>query len=415
MKTIHMNWKADLGASRDVGEFDKKGFEIFLGWFENWRVGKRLDPGREAAVRFWREQVVAGERQDWQLRQWGEAMQWYLRWLEICEEHGREARSLPERLKLAAHSLGARRGLAYTTRKRYAGWLAQYGAWVGDARAVMDTERACGWLAHLVDERKMSYSSQKSALNALAFFFKDICGMEEVNLRVRLRKTERRIPVVLSREEVGRVIDRMDGIYQVAARLQYGSGLRVSELMRLRVKEIDWGRGQIHVRGGKGDKDRVTVLPLEVREDLAALRDPARALFDADRAEQLAGVKLPNALARKFPGADTRWEWFWLFPSEQLSHDPDCGTLRRHHLHAESYRSALRRAVAAAGIEKRVTPHVLRHSFATHLLESGTDIRTIQELLGHADVTTTEIYTHVAQGVGGTGVRSPLDGLPEAA
>jgi integron integrase len=349
-------------------------------------------------------------------------MAWYLNWLKICEQQGREARTLAERLKSAVFSVGARRGLAYTTRKSYGGWLAQFGAWLSGeeggfvgAREAMDAERACQWLTYLVEVRELSFSSQKSALNALAFFFKDICGMEEVDLRVTLRKTEPKVPVVLSREEVGKVFAEMEGSYGLMARLQYGTGLRISELMRLRVKDFDWARQQLVVRQGKGNKDRVTMLPGELEPELVANRAEARSVYEGDRSDGLAGVKLPNALARKYPSAPKSWEWFWMFPSRETARDPDCGTLRRHHLHTESYRRALRRAVEAAGIEKLVTPHVLRHSFATHLLESGTDLRTIQELLGHEDIRTTERYTHVAEGVGGTGVRSPLEGLGVAA
>lgn len=423
-------WLNDLRRSRDVSGRDKRGFEIFLRWFESWRTGKHLSAGREAAVRFWKEQVLdignrrgaGGEdgsarerkvREAWQLQQWAEAMRWYLNWMEVCRKQKREVRTLGERLKVAVFSAGSRRGLALATRKRYAGWLAQYGAWLtangSGARDAMEQERACDWLTHLVEVGGLSFSSQKSALNAVVFFFRDVCSVDEVNLRVRLRKTAPRVPVVLSRGEVKKVIDGMDGIYKLAARLQYGSGLRISELMQLRIKDIDWERGQVVIRGGKGDRDRVTMLPLEVRKDLKEWKEKVRQVHEDDRKAKVAGVKLPTALARKFPGAGEQWQWFWLLPSGKLSGDPDCGTIRRHHLHAEGYRRAMKRAVKNAGIEKRVTPHVLRHSFATHLLESGTDLRTIQELLGHQDVRITERYTHVAEGVGGTGVTSPLD------
>ncbi|MFT5109530.1 MAG: integron integrase [Pseudoalteromonas tetraodonis] len=422
MNTYLQNWHADLKASRDLNTSEIRGFEILLSWFDGWRIGLCLNPGRPAAERFWKEQVRSKGREEWQLLQWAEAIRWYLRWLDICLHQKREVRGLAERLKVAAYSVGARRGYMPNTRKRYGGWLAKFGAWVsgadgseakGGALEAMNPAVACEWLTYLVEVKGMSYSSQKSALNALAFFYKSVCGMEEVDLRVRLRKTQARVPVVLSQGEVARVIEQLSGKYQLMARLQYGTGIRISELMSLRVKDFDWERNQVVVREAKGDKSRVTMLPAGVKAELFARRDVVRPVFEMDRANGLAGVKLPTLLARKYPSAPESWQWFWMFPSKKLSFDPDDGTERRHHLHAESYRKALRKAVEAAGIEKRVTPHVFRHSFATHLLETGTDIRTLQELLGHEDVKTTERYTHVAQGVGGTGVRSPLDAMAD--
>ena len=185
--------------------------------------------------------------------------------------------------------------------------------------------------------------------------------------------------------------------------------MRLKELMRLRIKDIDIDRRQITIRQGKGDLDRVTVLPEALVGKLQAHLKAVRALYEADQAAGHPGVALPGALTRKFSKAGSRWEWFWIFPAAELSSDPESGIVRRHHIHEGSYTNALARAVEAAGIGKRVTSHVFRHAFATHLLESGKDLRTIQELLGHADVKTTEIYTHVAKGVGGTGVKSPFD------
>jgi integron integrase len=190
--------------------------------------------------------------------------------------------------------------------------------------------------------------------------------------------------------------------------LMYGSGLRLTELLRLRVKDLDLDRGQVVVRAGKGDKDRVTVLPEKLAERLRAHRDRLRELHDADREAQVAGVWLPEALERKYPGAGKSWPWFWLFPSRQLMHDPHSGLYRRHHLLDASFQHAIREAARSAKLNKRVTPHTLRHSFATHLLEMGTDIRTVQDLLGHVDVATTQIYTHVMKRPG-LGARSPFD------
>jgi integron integrase len=197
--------------------------------------------------------------------------------------------------------------------------------------------------------------------------------------------------------------------YGLAARLQYGAGLRLSELVRLRIKDVDLERGTITVRIGKGNKDRQTVLPKSLQKEVAAQIERAREVWKLDREAGLNGVYMPGALARKFRRAAETFEWFWLFPARQTSTDPQSGVRRRHHLHGKVYNEAVKRAATEAGIEKRVTSHAFRHSFATHLLEGGTDLRKIQEILGHEDITTTEIYLHVATGVHGLGVVSPLD------
>jgi len=249
--------------------------------------------------------------------------------------------------------------------------------------------------------------------------------VEDPVFGVKLRKTGARVPVVLSKPETQRVFEKLErpvpspenarngqereGRYGLAARLQYGAGLRLSELVRLRIKDVDLERGTITVRQGKGDKDRMTVLPRSLRKEVAEQIERSRELWQKDREAGLDGVYMPGALARKFRRAAKTFEWFWLFPARQTSVDPESGIRRRHHLHGKVYNEAIKRAAVAAGIEKRVTSHALRHSFATHLLEAGTDLRTIQEILGHEDITTTEIYLHVATGAHGLGVVSPLD------
>ena len=410
MNTKAADWRADLDASRDLNDMEKQHYGFLVSWFESWRVRQKLEPGRAAGVAFWRGQVVVKPRKQWQLDRWAEAMSWYLRWLQCCREEGREVRSVGDRMGQAVMQAGARRGLALRTRETYAGWARRFGEWVGDARAAMDTEHGAEWLAHLVAAGKVAFATQKQALNALVFFYRDVCGMEEVRLDVRLHETKRREPVVLTREELMGLLDRLEGQYRLAAELQYGGGLRLSEVVRLRVKDIDPVREQITVRCGKGDRDRTTVLPKRVKPVLQAATAAARQLYEKDRAAGTPGVALPGALARKMSRAGERWEWFWIFPASDLSRDPESGVTRRYHLHPTVYGDAVRKAAAAAGIAKRVTTHALRHSFATHLLEGGTDLRTIQELMGHEDVKTTEIYTHVAVGVNGRGVRSPLDG-----
>ena len=292
---------------------------------------------------------------------------------------------------------------------------------MGDERAALSIEKATEFLTSVVHDEDCAYSTQKQALNAVAFFFKHVCGVENPIFGVKLKKTGTRIPVVLSNSETRRLFEKLDeptvvpkktdGRYGLAARLQYGAGLRLSELVRLRIKDIDVDRGMLTVRVGKGDKDRCTVLPKSLCKEIAEQIERAREVWTSDREAQLAGVYMPGALARKFRNAAETFEWFWLFPARQTSVDPESDIRRRHHLHGQVYNKAIKRAAVAERIEKRVTSHALRHSFATHLLENGADLRTIQVVLGHEDITTTEIYLHVAIGSNGLGVVSPLDGL----
>ena len=422
-KKLRACWRKDLSEFRGLTDQDRGGFLLLLEWFENFRLRHGLEAGRKAANIFWKTDVLGNgrQREPWQLDQWMAAIHWYLDWLAACELACADHRSLPERLRVAVVSAEARKGHAKRTKECYGAWLARYGAFADSDRDAMRVETATRFLTSVVDDEDCAYSTQKQALNALAFFFKNVCGVEDPVFGVKLKKTGARIPVVLSKEEGGRLFQKLeepekvpkksDGKYGLLARLQYGAGLRRSELVRLRIKDIDLGRGTLTVRQGKGDKDRVTVIPTSLRDELAEQIELARGLWEKDREAGLAGVHIHGALGRKFSRAAESFEWFWLFPARQTSVDPECGVMRRHHMHATVYGEAIKRAAKAAGIEKRVTSHALRHSFATHLLESGTDLRTIQELLGHEEITTTEIYLHVAVGAHGLGVVSPLDGL----
>lgn len=403
-----------MATFRGMSDRERVGFLLVLEWFENFRMRHELEAGKPAARAFWRAEVLREGciREDWQLQQWQAAVQWYLNWLEACAEVGADHRSLAERVRAAVHSAGSRRGLARRTKQCYGGWVARYAVFAGEEREVMRVATASRFLTAVVEDEDCAYSTQKQALNALAFFFKNVCGVEEPVFQVKLKKTGARMPVVLSKEEAQRVFEKLDaaeGSHALPARLQYGAGLRLTELVRLRIKDVDLARGTVTIRCGKGDKDRVTVLPKSLREDLAAQIEKARELWSRDRDAGLAGVWLPGALARKFSRAAGGFEWYGLFPARQVSVDPESGVTRRHHLHGKVYNEGIKRAAAAAGIEKQVTSHALRHSFATHLLENGTDLRTIQEVLGHEDLTTTEIYLHVATGANGLGVVSPLD------
>jgi integron integrase len=217
--------------------------------------------------------------------------------------------------------------------------------------------------------------------------------------------------VILTKSELMGLIGKLEERYKTPALLQYGAGLRLKELVSLRIKDVDLERGVVTVHAGKGDKDRLTVVPNALKDALCSEIVRARGFWEEDRRNKAPGVALPGALARKMPRAGERWEWMWLFASDHLSTDPESGILRRHHMHPKVYAEAIRRAAGEAGIPKRVTTHALRHSFATDLLQGGTDIRTLQDLLGHSDVKTTEIYAHAAEIGNERGVRSPLDRL----
>ena len=225
-------------------------------------------------------------------------------------------------------------------------------------------------------------------------------------------RTHRRLPVVLSPDEVAKVLCFLTGEHRLLAQLLYGTGMRINEGLQLRVKDVDFGRNTIIVREGKGGKDRAVMLPQRLEEGLRAQLARARLLWAADQEAGRGGVAMPDALERKYPRAGASWSWFWVFPQATHSVDPRSGVVRRHHVYDQTFQRAFKRALASTGIAKAATPHSLRHSFATAVLQAGYDIRTVQELLGHSNVATTMIYTHVLK-VGGGGVRSPFDLLPE--
>ena len=267
------------------------------------------------------------------------------------------------------------------------------------------------FLTHLAVEGNVAAATQNQALSAILFLYREVLCINLPWLDGVVRaKTPQRLPVVLTRQEVASVLERMSGVYGLLARLLYGTGMRLMECVRLRVKDVDFERAEIVVRDGKGAKDRVTMLPQALIIPLQAHLRTRRQLFDDDRVAGKASVFMPNALDRKYVNAATDWAWQYVFPSGSYSIDPRSGEERRHHLDEKLLQRAVKKAVQASGVTKLATPHTFRHSFATHLLQSGYDIRTVQELLGHADVATTMIYTHVLN-KGGRGVTSPLDAI----
>jgi integron integrase len=275
----------------------------------------------------------------------------------------------------------------------------------------LDQEDVRRFLSYLAVEGEVSASTQRQAFNALLFLFRYVLRkpIEGLASTIRARRPKR-LPVVMTQDEVRRLLSHLHGRYQVMAKLIYAAGLRLHECLELRVQDLDLGAEKLTVRSGKGRKDRVTLLPPILHDDIRRLLKTVRALYDDDRRLDRVGVPLPGALGRKLPEAGKRWEWYWIFPADRITVEPRSGQPCRYHIYPTTLQKHFSQAAAAAGIEKRVTVHSLRHSFATHLIEAGYDIRTIQELLGHSHVQTTMIYTHVA-GKNKRGVVSPLERL----
>lgn len=311
-------------------------------------------------------------------------------------------RQLRERIRFRHYSL--------RTERTYSHWVRRFIVFNGMRHpAQMGAPEVTAFLSSLACERNVAASTQNQALSAILFLYRDVLGVDLPWLtEVRRAKKPRRLPSVLTQSEVRLLLAHIEGVHGLLARLLYGTGMRLMEGVRLRVKDLDLDRREVVVRHGKGGRDRVTVLPEAL---VPALRDHlsrVREWFMADCSRELPGVELPYAFGRKNPGAGRTWGWQWVFPAAELSVDPRSGIRRRHHIHEQGLQRAVSRAVAIARIDKPVSTHTLRHSFATHLMEAGYDIRTVQELLGHKDVSTTMIYTHVLNR-GGRGVVSPLD------
>jgi len=296
------------------------------------------------------------------------------------------------------------------TEQAYTEWIRRFILFHGKRHpADMAEEEIANFLTHLARVGGVAASTQNQALSAILFLYKEVLKQEVGWLDgVERAKKPRRLPVVLTRDEARRIFEHLRGTHRVMAGLLYGGGLRLMECVRLRVKDIDFGYAQITVRDGKGGKDRLTMLPEKLAPSLERHLAKTKAQHDEDLANGFGSVHLPSALERKWPHAAKEWSWQYVFPSSRLSVDPRSGARQRHHTDESMLQTAVRHAVAASGINKPATCHTLRHSFATHLLENGYDIRTIQDLLGHKDVATTMIYTHVLNKPG-LGVRSPLD------
>ncbi len=308
-----------------------------------------------------------------------------------------------------------RKHYSIRTEKSYLRWIRQYLDFHDQCHPMeMGARELEAFLNHLALDRRVAASTQNQALNAILFLYRQVLQDDQLDLTVNAvrAKKGKRLPTVLSKIEVARLISCLRGTNKLKAQLLYGSGLRLMECLRLRVKDIDFHQRQITVRDGKGFKDRVTILPSQLQDEISNHLQDVHLQHAQDLDRGYGKVYLPFALSIKYPNAEREWLWQWIFPSPRLSRDPRSGQIRRHHLNPSGTQKAIRKAARMAKIPKHVTPHTLRHSFATHLLENGYDIRTVQELLGHKDVKTTMIYTHVLKR-GPFAVVSPLDGAPD--
>jgi integron integrase len=411
------DWTARLGADDSLTPGLRQSYRHTLTGFLAFCQQRRVPASVSAARDFVELTRLERAPSPGRLQEWKDALNWYFR-------RGREpaAAALKGVPPLARSDLGKsdweqgliarlrRKPCSWRTEQTYRGWLWRFARFLGKrpVRAAGGAE-VRAFLSKLAVEERVGVATQRQALNALVFLLRESLGKPLADFSQFTRaRTTKRMPVVLSRVECQRLFSVLEGTTRLMAELMYGSGLRITELLHLRIKDVDLERRQLIVRAGKGDKDRVTMIPESLLERLLAHRERLRRLHTEDREADAPGVWLPEGLERKFPQAGKAWEWQWLFPSRQWMKDPRTGLRRRHHVLDATLQHAIRLAAGRARLNKRVTPHVLRHSFATHLLEAGTDIRTVQDLLGHQDVATTQIYTHVMQRPG-LGVRSPLD------
>jgi integron integrase len=392
----------------------------FVAWVERFLQAANADPAPEAASAFLDE--LRCQVEPWKVRQAREAIRLYRYFeatfnadrpkagAEVARDHAADAqwRALAEEMTRVLRV----QQLSLRTEHSYMAWLRRFYVFTqGKDPAKLAAEDVERFISSLAVDGKVAASTQNQAFSAMLFFFRHVLKRNLGSLGETVRaRYRRRLPVVLSRQEVYQVLALMPSPYRLMARMIYGCGLRLQECLELRIKDVDFEQHLLTVRSGKGDKDRRTVLPESLHAEWLEHLQHVRALYERDRAEDQPGVYLPAAVERKYPNAGKEWAWFWVFPAPSVSIDPRTRIVRRHFQHPSSLQKQFKVAVAKAGIAKPATIHCLRHSFATHLLEDGYDIRTVQELLGHKNVQTTMIYTHVAI-KNPLGVRSPLDKL----
>jgi len=400
-------------ATEKTAGYMQKWVEQFL----HFACDYRGEPFEQVLVRF--EDMLADKDslESWQLKQANDAITLYhfhFRHHENGPHTAANAGSTDEMMQKLREWMRIKH-YSPSTEKSYRHWITHFIRYTGEqgGNGELSTNDFSDFISYLATQRKVSAATQNQAFNALLLLFRDILHVDTAHLPVTIRARQgKRLPSVLSVNEVQQILAAVEPQYSLMIKLLYGSGMRMSELLRLRIQDIDFDHRLITVHAAKGDKDRTTLLPDSLVEPLKQHLEIVKALHEQDQQEGFGAVWLPGALARKYPNAATEWPWQFLFPSAQLSRDPEAGVFRRHHVYDKTLQAAMQRAVKRAKINKRATLHTLRHSFATHLLMQGTDIREIQELLGHKSVETTMIYTHVVRELK-TNAKSPLDMLTD--
>lgn len=387
--------------------------KYYQSWVENYSTfckDSSLDPwGAESLKKY--QFYLSKYYEEWQMTQASEAIKMYIYWRkkndESCptKENTHEIDDLLREMKRIMRL----QGKSYNTEQSYTNVIKSFHKYT---RKMEYTDYdIVNYISHLVVDNKVSKSTQNSALNALVYFFKHVLEQEVGDLSQSLRSVRKQtIPVFFTKDEIKELFFHLEGNALLMAQLIYGGGLRHSEAYRLRIQDVDFSTNQLRILAAKGDKDRLSIISDKTANKLKLHLEGVRKIFDADRESNLPGVHLPNALDKKYPNAGKEWNWFWVFPSQSISLDPRSGLYRRHHIEKYFMNRELKKAMQAAGIQKNAKVHSLRHSFATHLLENGYDIRTLQALLGHADIRTTEIYTHTMK-INKNNVRSPMDDI----
>lgn len=423
-----------MGREKTKIGFDKEAFIRWLvevnrivryraEWYPVWieralRLGVVFDDDREVAIVRWQE-AVSIKYIDWQARQAIDALRRFWVWYDLHPPGGveteRSTAAKPDAWVEVEHTMIEvlrLRGRSWRTEQSYMQWVRRFRNHCGTkVPASLSAQDLRKFLSHLAAERHVASATQSQAFNALLFLYRYVLHVDVAGLASTVRAAKkRRLPVVLSHSEIAAILAPMQQPYRLMARLIYASGIRLAECLSIRIQDLDIAGERLTVRGGKGDKDRVTLLPRSLRPELEVQIDAARRLYDEDRRLNRPGVGLPAALRYKYPNASSEWNWYWLFPSSRLAVEPRTAESLRWHRYPSTLQRAFHDALKISAVVKNASVHSLRHSFATHLIEAGYDIRTIQELLGHRNVQTTMIYTHVAQ-KNTLGVISPLDRL----